>query len=110
MRNISEYDERQIELMSKNLIYFKGSKIELNELISALEFLLSALESVDADWEEKLLKEITVLESINALNVSINSGEKVAEISDQEKKILINSSVANLKKLFDVCLNDQAGE
>lgn len=99
MKNISEYDERQLKLMHKNLISFEKKQIELSPLVSTLEFLLNVLESVDEDLEEKFLKEMTILETVNALAI-IKDSEKEAPVIENKKEILINKSIFNLKILI----------
>ena len=100
MKNISEYDERQLRLIHENLVSFEKKQIELSSLVGSLEFLLNALESIDEEWEERFLKEVTILETANALAIIKDSGEKVPEIEIDKKEILINKSIEKLKKLF----------
>jgi len=100
MKHISVYDERQLKLMQESLSSFEKKQIELNFLISNLEFLFSVLESVDEDWEDKFLTEITALETINATNIIRHCGENIPEIEAEKKQMLINKSVFNLNKLI----------
>lgn len=100
MKNINEYDERQLKLMSDSLLCFERNLIDLNSLIGNLEFLLSAMESVDIVWEEKFLKEITVLESVNAMHLINKSGEEPVEINFNEANDLINTAITRLKVLI----------
>lgn len=100
MKNINEYDERQLRLMSENLIAFEKKQIELSSLVATLEFLLSAMESVEDDWEDKFLNEVTTLESMNALMIIRASGEEAPKISDYQSNQLINYAVSNLKVLI----------
>lgn len=106
MENINKYDERQLKLMSDSLLCFENHLIDLNSLIGTLEFLLSAMESVDMVWEEKFLKEITVLESINAIDIINKSGEELNEINFNKKNDLINIAVINLKALIEKKLSN----
>lgn len=101
MKNINEYDKRQLKLMYESLISFEKSHIELNSLVGNLEFLLSAMESVEADWEEKFLREVTTLETINAIKIIKESGEEAPEINNNKSKKLINNSLTNLKNLIE---------
>lgn len=101
MKNISDYDERQLRLMHNNLISFENKQIDLNSLIGSLEFLLNAMESVEEDWEDKFLKELTTLESINAIAAIKESKEKFPEINIANSKNLIKNSVSNLKNLIE---------
>lgn len=101
MENINEYDKRQLMLMLEYLTSFEKKKINLSSLVGSLEFLLNALDVVDEDWEEKFLKEITVLETLNALAIIKESGEKITEIQDKKKDGLIKNSIDILKNLIN---------
>ncbi len=101
MKNVSEYDERQLILMLEHLNFFENKQIDLISLVGSLEFLLNVLETADEDWEEKFLKEITTLETINALEIIKESGEQIPGIQNDKKKTLIKNSIDRLKKLID---------
>jgi hypothetical protein len=101
MKNISKYDERQLTLMLEHLTSFERKQIDLGSLVGSLEFLLNALETVDEEWEEKILKEITILETANALAIIKESGEQISEIQDDKKETLIKNSIAKIKELVD---------
>jgi hypothetical protein len=101
MKNITEYDERQLKLIYENLVSFEKKQIELSSLVGSLEFLLNALESLDEEWEERFLKEVTTLETANALAIIKDSGEEVHEIEMNKKEMLIKKSIENLKKLVE---------
>jgi hypothetical protein len=98
--NINRYDERQLKLMYENLLSFEKKQIALSSLVGTLEFLLSVMESVEDDWEEKFLNEVTALESINALMIIRVSGEEAPKICDGRSNQLINDAVSNLKVLI----------
>ena len=93
--------------MHKNLTHFENNLIELSSLVGSLEFLLNALESVEDDWEKKFLKEVTTLESINAIEMIKKSGEEAPEISNDTRKKLVNAAVSNLKNLIEKELNSE---
>lgn len=101
MRNISEYDERQLRLMHKNLVAFEKKQIELNSLVGSLEFLFNALEAIDEEWEDTFLKEVTTLETVNALKIIKDSGEEVRELAKNKMEILISQSIGNLRELIE---------
>lgn len=107
MKKINEYDERQLKLMLKNLISFEMNQIELSSLVGSLEFLLNAMESVEKDWEERFLKEVTTLESINAIRMIKESGEDAPEIDTDRAKELIGNAVSKLKMLVASELNNE---
>ena len=99
MENVSEYDERQLILMLEHLTSFEKKQIELSSLVGSLEFLFNALEAVDTEWEENFLKEITTLETANALTIIKNSGEQIAEIQVDKREKLIKYSAERLKSI-----------
>jgi hypothetical protein len=100
MKNITEYDERQLKLIYENLVSFEKKQIGLSSLVGSLEFLLNALESIDEEWEERFLKEVTTLETANALAI-IKDSEEAPEIELNKKEMLINKSIESLKKLVE---------
>ena len=59
--------------------------------------MFNTVESVDEDWDEKFLKEITTLETINAMNIIKEAGEEISEIEPHKKENLIKQAVLNLK-------------
>lgn len=108
--NISDYDERQLKLMLTTLISYEHNKIKLSSLVGTLEFLLNALESVNEDWEDKFLIEITTLETINALSINQEAGEYSPTIEQSKKEFLLREATRNLKKIIEEKLNDSNEE
>lgn len=100
MGNISEYDQRQLKLMWKSLSSFQENQIQLGSLIGSLEFLLNAMESVDDDWENKFLKEITTLESVNAIGIIEESEKEKLNFNKKESVELVNKAILNLNDLI----------
>ena len=91
MNKVSEYDERQLNLMLDQLNAFENKKLDLSSLVGRLEGLLHAMEHVTDEWEEKFLDEFSTLESINA---------KMPKLKKEEMEKLIRNSIYNLKKLI----------
>lgn len=100
MENVSEYDERQLKLMYESLSSFQKKQIQLSSLIGSLEFLLNAMEFVDEEWENKFLKEITTLETINAAEIMEESEKEKLKFNKKESIELVNKAVINLKTLI----------
>lgn len=98
------HDKRQLRLMLKHLVYFKKKQIDLNSLIGGLEFLLNALETVDAEWEESLLKAITVLETVNALIIAKESGEPISELKEDKREMLIKDAIGRIENIVNIKL------
>lgn len=101
MKNVSEYDKRQLMLMLECLCYFEGNGTDLSSVISSLEFLLNALDKVDEEWEGNFLKEMTMLETISALENIEESGEQNPKIPNCKKEQLIKKSIERLKVLIN---------
>jgi hypothetical protein len=91
MNKVSEYDERQLNLMLDQLNAFENKRLDLSSLVGRLEGLLHAMEHVTDEWEEKFLDEFSTLESINA---------EVPKLKKEEMEKLIRNSIYNLKKLI----------
>ncbi len=100
MNNISEYDQRQLKLMQECLSSFQKNQIQLSSLIGSLEFLFNAMESIDEEWENKFLKEITTLESVNAMEFMEESERKKLYFNRSESAKLVNKAVLKLNKLI----------
>ncbi len=97
---MSEYDERQLKLMCESLASFEKNQIGLGSLVGNLEFLLNAMESVDEGWENEFLKEVTILESINAIQMMDESETESLKINENEKVKLLDKAVLGLKTLI----------
>jgi hypothetical protein len=100
MNNISEYDQRQLKLMQECLSSFQKNQIQLSSLIGSLEFLFNAMESVDEEWENMFLKEITTLESVNAVELMEGPEREKLRFNKNESAELVNKSVLKLKDLI----------
>lgn len=109
MKNLSEHDLRQLRLMYSSMISFEMGQIELSSLIGNLEFLFRALETVNVVWEELFLKEITTLETANALEIIKESGEEITEVESCKKDFLVSKSFFRLKHLIQSELNAASG-
>lgn len=100
MQKISEYDERQLRLMYDKLVYFQKNQIALSSLVNGLESLLHVLEKVENAWEEKFLRELSTLETINSMEILRDSDEEVVVLKKEKKEALINNSIANLESII----------
>lgn len=105
MSNISEYDQRQLKLMQESLHSFQKNQIELGSLIGSLEFLFNAMESVDDEWENKFLKEITTLESVNAIEIIEYSDKEKLNFNKNKSIELVNKAIFNLNDLIQKALS-----
>lgn len=111
-RKISEYDKRQLEAMYESLVDFRKNRIGLCSLIGNLEFLLAALEFSDDNWREEFLNEITVLETINAINLENENfpESKLEKFEERDGINHIKTSTLKLrliitKKINQICID-----
>ena len=100
-RKAQNHDKRQLDLMNLSVESFQKKQIPLNQLVGNMEFLLSALESIDKNWAATILEEITTLESINATEIIRESGEDITNLPEKERNQIIQSSVSNLGLLIE---------
>lgn len=91
---ITEYDQRQLDLMRKKLEYFEQSKISLNDLICDLEALLYCLQNIDKEWCKKFHEECFDLEQIYA--VALDRNEPLSKYDE-----MIKNTITNVKILLD---------
>ena len=105
MKQISEYDLRQLRLMYDCLISFEKHQIDLQALISTLDFLLSTLEIIDSSWKEKFSEEVFNLECVYSLSHVQEEETKVAKISKEEAEQIIRDAVNNLKIFVKISLD-----
>lgn len=97
MNTLSDYDQRQLNLMLKQLDFFKNKNLEFRLLVIHLESLLHVMEHFNNEWEEKFLDEFSTLESINA---------EMPEMKKDEIDTLVNQAVFNLTELIKHKLNE----
>lgn len=92
--NLTEYDERQINLMKDKLNSFILRKISLKELIDDFKALLSCLQSVDMAWKELFYEHWFILEQVYAValdrNESIDNYNEYLSESIKQLKSLLN--------------------
>ncbi|MDM1546234.1 hypothetical protein HX037_10205 [Ignatzschineria indica] len=91
--NLTEYDERQINLMKDKLNSFISSKISFKELIDDLRALLNCLQSVDMAWKELFYEYWFILEQVYA--VALDRNESIDNYNDY-----LSESIKQLKSLL----------
>ena len=91
--NLTEYDERQINLMKDKLNSFISSKISFKELIDDLRALLNCLQSVDMTWKELFYEHWFILEQVYA--VALDRNESIDNYNDY-----LSESIKQLKSLL----------
>jgi hypothetical protein len=90
----TEYDERQLFLMRKQIEGFEEGVLLLPDLVFRLEALLCFLQSVDPEWQERFEAACTNLEICNATTLSDG------QLSEQAR-VRLTRHVAILKDLLD---------
>ena len=91
MVSLTDHDRRQLERMAERLILFQEGKLSLQVLINDLDFLLHALEAIDADARQTLQENWETLEEVYSVAIGMNQG-----VVDEEATSLIHKSVATL--------------
>jgi hypothetical protein len=92
MTGLTEHDQRQIERMAERLEQFEKGDISLRVLIADLEFLVGALQSVEATIREQLRDKWEVLEEVYSVAVGMRGGKL-----DDHAESLIRDAVAALR-------------
>ena len=91
---MSDYDRRQLVLMSSQIESYRQGQLDLATLIQRLEGLLNALESVEQSWKEAFHEDWFTLEQVFA--VSLDRPGK--HVIDHSKEIL-QEALGNLAHL-----------
>lgn len=99
---MNTYNRRQLKRMLESLIDFEKKKIDLNSLLSNLNFLYNVIDPSDIDFKKKYFNEMEALEIINAISI-VNNTEKEDQ---KEQELLINQAIQNLKKTINLILED----
>ncbi len=95
MSTISEYDERQYQLMREFISAYERRNLPLINLIGKLEALLGCLQNVSSDWRNDFLKQWGVLEDV--YSVSVDQGTTYL---NDEAHLLITSALSEIKQLI----------
>ena len=66
MTQISEREQRQLEQLKDRLLRYESGSFSLANLVSEVDFLIEALEEVDAEKRLALRREWSVLEEVYA--------------------------------------------
>lgn len=90
---LSEYDFKQIRLMSKKIESFEEHKLALHRLINDLRDLLNTLESVNESWKRTIQTEINTLELIEEC---FNDG--TISLWDENPTTVEKNSLLEIKK------------
>lgn len=96
---LSEFDERQLNLMIKHIDYFKFGKLYIGELINNLEGLLNAIEEKDKDWEVDFRTNWLDLEIVYAFALY-----QEANFLDLEDERIVFEALEKLVKLIRIRL------
>ena len=98
--NVSERDERQLQLMANQFDFFEKKRIPLHSFVGNFEFLINALEFEDKEWEGTVFEAISTLETINAMQI-IEENEGGPKVDKEEADRVISKTVSDLKKIVN---------
>lgn len=95
---ISDHDQRQYARMHEAIITVSSGALTLDALysvISTLEFLLQALETKDAEWENKFYQKWGVLDEVYA----VASDEGLRDVPAENAE-LVAKAIADIQGLL----------
>ena len=92
---MSDYDDRQLSLMSEKINKYRGRKIDLGTLVRDLEALLNVLESTSNEWKEAFHEEWWNLEQVFAVALDRNDDSVLSENEE-----LISKSLSQMEALI----------
>jgi hypothetical protein len=93
--SVSEYDQRQYQLMAERLRGFECGAISLSILINDLDALVRCLEQADTEWKDLFRNEWLALEEV--YSVALDRGQ--FRLTSEQKSV-IEKAVRNLKGLL----------
>ncbi len=92
---MSEHDQRQFKLMSSRIEDYEAGHLPLGGLIGDLEFLRTALEKEDAEWDRQYLTQLGALEECYAVMLD----EERSALTVPER-LLVSEAIDSLKDLL----------
>jgi len=98
---MSEYDQRQYQLMLEQIQAYKSKRITLEHLVAGLESLCGVLEVADSRWKAAFGKSWGILD--NAYANIMTKG--LAHLAAEEQK-LVDDAVGQLKSMVEDQLSD----
>jgi hypothetical protein len=100
LKQVSEYEERQILMLARKIDEFKNRRINLKSFISDQWSLLDLLESTDPNWIEEYRTKVNELEYI--LAVALDSKDTQFSHEDQSKIVTIIDNLETMLKDFGI--------
>ena len=92
---MSEYDQRQYQLMSEYIKEFDRGKLKLESLIDTLEALIVSLQTADRAWKDSFESEWWTLEQVYAVALEQDKTTLLPQ-----NQALINETIVNMKHLL----------
>lgn len=97
---MNDYDRRQLERMRSQLEAYEAGRIDLSWLISSLESLQNALETIEENWKVVFREQWSVLEEIYSVAVV-----REQPIDSAENKRLIAPALKRMRAVIDKALD-----
>lgn len=96
---MKDYDQRQLANMLNQIAAYEACTIDLSGLISSLESLLNALESMPESWVEQIRRLWGVLEEV--YSVAVFRGQPV---ESTESRLLVDQAIIKIRELIQAAL------
>lgn len=96
---MNDHDRRQLERMRSQLEAYAAGRIDLSWLISSLEALQNALESVAEPWRDAFREQWGVLEVVYSVAVV-----REQQIESAENKALVEPALKRMRGMIDEVL------
>lgn len=100
---MSEYDQRQLHLMSEYIKEFEQGKLKLESLIDTLEALIVSLQTTPASWKDAFESEWWTLEQLYAVALEQSETNLLSSSRDT-----IDETIVNMKHLLGEVLSGKA--
>lgn len=101
---MSDYNNRQYNLMGQLLSLFKAGRLPLKDLIGRLDALLAALQDPDALWEKKFRHEWGALEEVYAVALNEQEEGHTADfqtvVAEPGNQTMIQHATENMLRLL----------
>jgi len=98
---MTECDQRQLTNMLNQIAAYDAGRIDLAGLISSLESLLNALQSVPESWVDQLRRQWGVLEEV--YSVAVVREQPVESVNNRH---LVDQAITKIREIINSILAD----
>lgn len=97
---VNEYDRRQLELMQKQISFFREGSLSLQMLINNIGSLIDALENIESSWIDQCRAFWWELEQVYAVSL-----DRKKTTLDKDDLKIISAALEGIEKLIKLCLS-----